>query len=199
MTTHLPDVSEFQPNVDWAKVALKNGGAAIIRAIYGTGHVDKAWSGGGRRKDAHAKGVRALGIYQYLVKDQDAVAQAGAFVRLVGELRPGEFAIVDLEEGEGDQLPRALAWLKHVDAMLTYPGYQGAWLYSGEAFFQEHNLLPIAKSKRRTWVAAYRETPPSVPHTLWQHTDKEEWSGIGSCDCSIFNGDVKELLAKIHG
>jgi GH25 family lysozyme M1 (1,4-beta-N-acetylmuramidase) len=196
---HLPDVSEFQSNVDWAKVASRNGGAAIIRAMYGANHVDKAWYNGARRKDAHANGVRALGIYQYLVQNQDPVQQAQAFVSLVGSLQPGEFAIVDLEEGDGDQSARANAWLKYVDGKLTYPGYAGAWLYSGESFFKDHGLMPIANSARHTWVAAYAQNEPSdVGHTLWQHTEKEAWDGIGTCDCSIFNGDLNGLLAKIH-
>lgn len=192
-------MSEFQPNVNWAKVVQKNGGAAIIRALYGANHVDHAWFNGGRRADARAKGVHALGIYQYLVKDQDPVQQAEKFVSLIGSLHPGEFAIVDLEEGDGDQSARAHAWLSHVDAKLTYPGYKGAWLYSGEAFFKEHGLMPIANSSRHTWVAAYRDAPlPDVPHTLWQHSDKEAWPGIGNCDCSTFNGDLPGLLARIH-
>ncbi len=196
---HLPDVSEFQSNVDWAQVAHKNGGAAIVRALYGAHHVDHAWFGGARRADAHAKGIRALGIYQYLVKDQDPVEQANAFVALVGELHPGEFAIVDLEEGEGDQSARANAWLAHVDAKLSYPGYAGAWLYSGASFFHEHGLMPIANSARHTWVAAYgQESAPDVPHTLWQHAEDEAWLGIGNCDCSMFDGDVNALLTRIH-
>ena len=195
---HLPDVSEFQPNVDWSKVANQNGGAAIIRAMAGTGHVDKAWYNGARRADAHKKGIRALGIYQYLVKGQDPGVQAQAFVKLVGSLQPGEFAVLDLEEGDGDQSARAQAWLDHVDSALTYPGYAGAWLYSGQSFFGEHGLMPIARSARHTWVAAYvQHEPTDVPHTLWQHTDREAWPGIGTCDCSIFNGDLDGLLAKI--
>jgi hypothetical protein len=36
-------------------------------------------------------------------------------VRLVGSLQPGEFAILDVEEGSGDQSTRAQAWLDYVD------------------------------------------------------------------------------------
>jgi GH25 family lysozyme M1 (1,4-beta-N-acetylmuramidase) len=195
---HLPDVSEFQPNVDWAKVVRQNGGAAVIRAMAGTSHIDKAWYSGARRADAHKKGILALGIYQYLEQEQDAVAQAQAFVQLVGSLQPGEFAIVDIEEGSGDQSGRAQAWLDVVDSTLTYPGYKGAWLYSGQSFYKEHGLLPIANSARHTWVASYGSREPAdVPHTLWQHTDREPWPGIGNCDCSIYNGDLNGLLAAI--
>lgn len=190
---HLPDVSEFQPDVDWAAVAAHNGGAAIIRALYGTGHVDGAWYGGARRADAHAKGIRVLGIYQYLTAQEAAAAQAAAFVRLVGRLAPGEFAVVDLEEGDGDQSARATAWLEAVDDGVGYPGYHGSWLYSGEAFLGEHGLLKLARAGRRLWVAAYGQAEPSVPHLLWQHTDAEEWPGIGRCDCSVFHGDVGAL------
>lgn len=196
---HIPDVSEFQPNVDWKQVAAHNGGAAIIRAMYGTSHVDKAWYGGARRSSAHQDGIHVLGIYQYLVQDQDPVAQANAFVQLVGNLRPHEFAVLDLEEGAGNQLSRAQAWLEHVDQHLTYPGYRGAWLYSGAAFFEEHGLMPIADSKRHTWVAAYQAAPPGVPHTLWQNTDAAEWPGIGKCDSSVYEGDLAGLRAAIGG
>src|SRR5262249_58953556 len=134
---------------------------------------------GARRKDAHANGVRALGIYQYLVKSQDPVQQAQAFVSLVGSLKPGEFAIVDIEEGDGDQSARANAWLEYVDGKLTYPGYSGAWLYSGQSFFKEHGLMPIANSSRHTWVASYAQNAPGdVSHARCQQTGKGGWGGL---------------------
>lgn len=195
---HLPDVSEFQPNVDWAAVARRNGGAAVIRALYGQNRVDHAWYGGARRADARKRGIKVLGIYQYLVAGQDALAQARAFVQLVGRLEPGEFAVVDVEEGRGSQLARAGAWLDYVDQHLTYPGYRGAWLYAGSAFFTDHGLMPIAQSRRHTWVASYGTTEPShVPHSLWQHTDREAWPGIGHCDCSVYNGDLDSLMRTV--
>ncbi len=193
----LPDVSEYQPNVDWADVVKANGGAAIIRAMYGSQHVDAAWYGGARRTSAHQAGVKVLGIYQYLVAAQPVAPQAEAFISLVGKLQPGEFAVLDLEEGTGDQSERAKAWFAAVDAKLTYPGYRGGWLYSDAAFFEEHNLMGIADSSRHTWVAAYSSTPPSVPHTLWQYADNAPWTGIGTCDSSRFNGTLQELQAAI--
>ena len=43
-----------------------------------------------------------------------------------------------------------------------------------------------------------QQNAPDVPHTLWQHADDEAWPGIGNCDCSVFNGDLDGLLARIH-
>jgi hypothetical protein len=81
--------------------------------------------------------------------------------------------------GRANQLARAEEWLEHADQHLTYPGYTGAWLYSGDAFFEEHGLMPIADSKR--------------------HTDSQEWPGIGTCDSSIYEGDLKGLRAAVGG
>jgi GH25 family lysozyme M1 (1,4-beta-N-acetylmuramidase) len=192
---HLPDVSYAQPDVVWDKVAKRNGGAAIVKATEGVTLVDALWAQG-RRQSAHKHGISVLGIYHFLDADPDPVAQAKHFVATVGKLQPGEFAILDAERGAGNQLPRVKAFLDYVDRQL-YGGHPGTWLYSGASFFQTAGLMPIAQGSRHTWVAAYGPTEPSVPHTLWQHTDREDWPGIGRCDCSIFHGNVDQLRAKL--
>lgn len=69
--------------------------------MYGAEHVDAAWYGAARRKDAHENGIHVLGIYQYLVEAQPAAAQAEVFARLVGALAPGEFARWTLKRARG--------------------------------------------------------------------------------------------------
>jgi len=203
---HLPDVSEFQADVEWEEVVKFNGGAAIVRALYGASHVDVMWAKG-RRAAAHKAGAKVLGIYQYLVQGEDALAQAEAFVRTVGTLERGEFAVLDLEEGAGDQSERAKTWFEHVDAHLSYPGYAGAWLYSGKAFMDAHLSEFVAHSSRHLWIADYG-VQPGDRHSLWQHTDgtiavpddwHEHWPGIGRCDCSIFSGSLEQLHALTCG
>lgn len=201
-TTHrlyLPDVSEFQPNVDWAKVNDYNGGAAIIRACYGDSHTDKAWGAGSRRESFWHAGGRVLGIYQYLVADQDPVAQARALAALVGKLRPMEFLICDDEEGSGAQSHRYHLWANELARHgLTYPGYAGHWLYSSEYFFKEHDLLPVKQIGGR-WVAAYGPDEPDFPHALWQYTSSGAVPGVpGHCDVSMFHGSLADLARKVH-
>jgi hypothetical protein len=195
---NLPDVSEYQMNVDWSQVAAHNGGAAIIRALDGITYVDKAWYGGARRAAAHKAGIDALGIYAYWEPTDNPVAQAEAFVKLVGKLEPGEFAVLDIEKGSGNQLAGVEAWFKYVDEHLTYPGYNGAWLYSFNDFFGPAGLMPIVDSKRHVWVSA-TSSRPTLPHTLWQNSDKTPWPGIGDCDNSIFQGDLAAFRAAIGG
>jgi hypothetical protein len=150
------------------------------------------------------------GLYHYLRADQDAHAQAVAFCNWVGPLSalaPGSIPMLDLEEGSGNQLSRANTWLNFVDHFygldkLTLD--QRSWLYSGESFAVSSGLTPIFNSARHTWVAAYRASEPTLPHTLWQSTDGQvganitNWSGCGKVDTSITSYSLTELAAMAY-
>jgi peptidoglycan hydrolase-like protein with peptidoglycan-binding domain len=185
LETYLADVSEWNPQVaDAAYLAWSR--AIAIRALYGTAHEDAAWYGGARRASLHAGGVRFLGIYAYLTQGEDAAAQAEAFVRLVGPLRPGEVPVCDLEEGDGDQSGRWEAWAAVIqDAYRVSP-----WLYSGLDFAATHGLRP-------QWIAAYQGAEPAAPHLLWQFTSAYPVPGVGLADCSVYHGTTSQLVALI--
>ena len=191
----LPDVSEFQPSADLAGIKKLNGGAVILRAAYGAFHPDTAFA---RHRQAAAElGYGFCGLYHYLVAGQDAAAQARAFISLAGHLAPHEVAILDLEEGDGDQSGRAAMWARIVDGTLGGT----SWLYSGLSFARDHGLAPIFNGPRHTWVAAYGNTEPGLPHTLWQCTDGRvgsnitSWPGAGRCDTSLYRGTLDRLAA----
>lgn len=193
MTLLLPDLSEFQPNASMPAIRKMNGGAAVIRAAYGASHADHAFA----VHRTAAAGFRFLGIYQYLVAGQDVIKQAAAFVHLVGRLGPHEVPVLDLEEGDGDQKARCDAWSGYIDAKLG----KEPWVYSGEAFAEEHHLAPVFNGPQHTWVAAYRDAEPTLGHTLWQCTDgrngphRTDWPGAGACDTSVFHGSIDQLAA----
>lgn len=196
MTVLLPDLSEFQRGADMPGIRRVNGGAAIIRAAYGAHHPDHAFP----HLRAATLGYTFLGLYQYLVADQDVISQARAFCDLIGTLSPHEVPILDLEEGTGNQADRAASWLAHVGGKLG----KVPWLYSGLSFAETHGLAPIFSSPNiHTWVAAYGSVEPSLGHTLWQSTDGRigahitDWPGAGRCDTSIYHGTLTELAALI--
>lgn len=199
MSILIPDVSEFQANVDWARLNKWNGGHAIIRAAYGSRHVDRAWYTGERRADFWRHGGKTLGIYQYLVASQSAATQARALAKIVGKLRRDEYLICDLEEGSGNQHAR---WIQWHDTLVSL-GYSSRqlWLYSGEYFYKVHGLVPIANSATHTWVAAYqRHEPSDVAHSLWQYTNTAVVPGIsGHVDCSQFDGSLAAWLTLVTG
>jgi len=116
----------------------------------------------------------------------------------------GTVFILDLEEGSGDQAPRAMAWHNTVDTFYGLndnPLNERSWLYSYTSFVTSHNLAVIFASNRHTWIAAYQNSPPAIGHTLWQSTDGQNgsnitnWPGCGRCDTSQHNGNLDTLSA----
>lgn len=201
----IPDVSEFQPNVNWAGVKSMNGGAGICRVGYGSARLDNTFVS--NYTAMKANGFAFIGLYHYIRQDQDIISQAKQFCNWVGPpsaVAPGTVFMCDLEEGNGDQSGRANAWLSYVDSFYgldKLPLNQRSWLYSYSSFISAHNLGGICASQRHTWVAAYSSTEPAFGHTLWQSTDGVNgvnivnWPGAGRCDTSIAHHSLAELAA----
>ena len=214
MTVKMPDVSEFQapsngngPN--WSGIKAQNGGAAIIRVGYGMTHLDHMFVQ--NYTELKAQAFSFIGLYHYLRMDQDALAQARAFVNWVGPLSalfPGSIPMLDLEEGSGNQSSRANTWFNFVDhayGLDLLPLNKRSWLYSGQFFAVNHGLAPIFNSDRHTWIAAYQQSEAGLlPHTLWQSTNgqtganRTNWSGAGFCDTSITGASLSDLAAMAY-
>jgi len=183
----LADCSEWEPNInDAAYLAWSR--AVVIRAAYGDAHDDAAWYGGARRAALHKGGAQFLGVYQYLVAGQDGAAQAQAFHHLVGPIQPSEVFIADFEQGSHSMLS---SWY---NTMLSLYGKGIApylWTYTGLSFGEANGALPVQ------WIADY-STEPSSPHLLWQFTDAYQVPGVGTADCSRFNGSIAQLAAHAY-
>jgi GH25 family lysozyme M1 (1,4-beta-N-acetylmuramidase) len=189
----VPDVSEWQGDINWQQLVSAGYPAVIVRAYNGY-RADHTFAL--NREHARAAGVRALGLYAYLAADRDPQDQAAEFVHTVGALRAGEWPIVDVETGTGDQSARVRAWSLYVARAL---GNEAPWLYSGENFYRDHNLQASGVPATRTWLAAYGAHEPTQGHVLWQYTDHRTVPGItGPVDCSTFHGTVDQLLAAVR-
>lgn len=185
----IPDVSEYQGSINWRTLVAAGYPAAIIRAHNGT-RADNEWAT--NRAGAHAAGITALGIYQYVSATVDPVVQANQLCDLIGSLRPGEWPICDLEVGAGDQSARAHAWYTTVAGRLHDAA--GEELYSDTSFWAEHNLSSAGFG--RAWVAAYGSTEPAIKHDLWQFSESHSFPGVsGPCDANLFTGTIADLLA----
>lgn len=206
--TLLPDVSEFQAGTsapNWAGIKSVNGGAGIIRVGYGNSHLDHMFVNNYTAMKTNK--FSFIGLYHYLRADQDVMSQARSFTGWVGPpsaVYPGTVFMLDLEEGAGDQSGRANQWHSLIDSYYgldKLPLNMRSWIYSYTSFLAAHNLGGIFASQRRSWVAAYSSTEPSVGHTLWQCTDGKfgshivSWPGAGRCDTSIAHRSLTELAA----
>lgn len=183
----LADVSEFQ-TVDWAKYGASCP-AVIVRAAvtYWSDRQGKTIYRADNKWAANLAGSRKYcqwrGFYQYLDKTADPVAAAKYFAATTGPLLPGEVAILDIEEGDGDQRARRRAWLDTLQAATE-------WTYSGLYYARAH--LPGVPLD---WIAAYQSNEPTDAHVLWQNTNAQAFPGIGTCDGNRFNGSLAELIA----
>jgi hypothetical protein len=178
----IADVSEFQQVIDWQKYGAENP-VVIIRAHNGF-RADRYFTGNQINARAFVKG--AIGYYQYLPATVDAIQAAKDFAATIGNIRPNEFVILDIEEGSGNQDSRRVVWLQAIN-------YHTEWTYSGMIFARNH--LPGVKID---WLAAYQYGEPTDAHTLWQFTDKQAFAGITfPCDASQFDGDLNAFLKLI--
>jgi GH25 family lysozyme M1 (1,4-beta-N-acetylmuramidase) len=192
----VPDFSEWQGEVDWAHLVKGGFPAAIIRAYNGS-RADHQWVR--NRSQAHAHGIRALGLYSFLLPGGVGSInhQAQEFVGLVDKLQPGEWVICDYE-----------AEHLHPDMLRTWIDYVGAhlhgtkpWAYAAEYLFRTDDLAGVVPATR-TWLAAYGQREPHEGHELWQYTDHMTGlPGLGghAVDCSTFHGSVEQLLHAVAG
>ncbi|MCC7074846.1 MAG: hypothetical protein IT383_26285 [Deltaproteobacteria bacterium] len=192
------DVSYWQSDVDWARVADDGVEFAFIRVSDGLTHVDTKFE----RNWAGAKDNGVLrGAYQFFRSNQDPIAQAELLIEKVGQLEPGDLPpVIDVESKDGQSAStirrKVGQWLDHVEAALGVRPivYTGPYFWRdqvGGADFDDHAL----------WIAHYGTSCPYVPPTWtsWtfhQHSSSGRVRGVsGNVDMNLFNGTMNELLA----
>lgn len=190
-----PDISHYQyyqngiGDPDWT--TCRNAGCwwGATKLTQSTGYLDPtaARSRWGMRQ----AGFTHVGLYHWLSSTTDPIAQAEWYLKNLGDLRDGEFAMLDDEEA-GVTVSMTLAWLEHVEdriGRVSVP-YTGAYT-SGGTIWQstrirngKHGLRPRilaaytseARAKGLPGVAAY-------PWQAWQFSSNGPVPGItGRCD-----------------
>ena len=197
MSIQFADISEHQANID-ADAYLRETRVIVCRTHngYRTDHQMP-----GRMAYLRGKPFTALGWYIYLAEDRDPAQQAREFVKTIGSLRENEFAVVDHEEGSGDQIARCEQALKVVDDWSSIK----TTLYGGAAFVHAH-LGGVDRWKRPLWLASY---PNSYsPNTslyprgaeFWQYSDRARFGGLPSgVDGNYYARSADEFLAMVRG
>jgi len=193
------DISEFQSNLD-ADAYIRGGHRVIIVRTYNGSRNDHMVPG--RITYVRGKPFVAVGYYCYLESSIDPVSQAKGFINSIpGGLKANEFPILDHEEGGGNQVPRAEAFLRVTDAWAGFP----TTLYAGQSFL-DTNLGGTARWGRRPlWIArylnSYTPNPAGEPagNTFWQYSDRQSFPGLsGGNDGSIYHGTAEQFLARVR-
>jgi hypothetical protein len=194
--TIFPDVSEFQPHVDFK--ALRAATAAVaVRVLYGT-RLDKNMPK--RRDDVRAAGFTAVIWYTFLRASQTPKEQADALIAVLGDLRPGEAVCIDWET-DGGRIPSPAA--RDAACSLLEQRYnQRTLIYTGAALASGGSV-----QGRPLWIASYGTLEPGQSHVIWQYTNGTytsgkykpvSWPSIGVCDTNVYHGSAEQLAAQIH-
>ncbi|MDG3075997.1 glycoside hydrolase family 25 protein [Bacillus halotolerans] len=177
------DVSHWQGNIDWKKVANDGIKFAFIKATEGITLIDKKFET--NVLGANAAGIKT-GAYHFarFGSKSEALAEARFFLSLVKKVSLSYPLVLDLEVNQRDVSKSvltnaAVAFLREIESA----GYF-AMIYSSKSFFEncldESKLKPFA-----LWIARY-SSKLGRDADIWQYSDCGKVAGIsGNVDMNI--------------
>jgi hypothetical protein len=196
MDLFFPDLSNFQPGVDFA--ALRGQASVVAEQVsWGTQVTIPA----GRITAMRAARFDLI-IWYLGITAANSAAQVAAFVDTLGALLPNEAICIDWEStgnippppaSQRDEIQSLLA--QHYGIPLRLIGIYGP-----------DSLLRNSSPKGWVWTASYETAEPVTPHKIWQFTNGQyvsrpygpiNFAGVGFCDASVFHGTSAELVAVV--
>ena len=191
---HGIDVSHYQKEIDWEKVAEQDIQFAFIKATEGETYKDsffcENWAG------LKAAGIKR-GAYHFFHPSLSAEMQAANFIEMA-ELGDGDIAPVLDVEVTGNISPEKLRarvdiWLRIVEGHFKIKPI----IYTYQNFFNDY--LAGHYDDYPVWVARYSSwrnprLTANQKWQFWQYGNKGILQGIdGPVDFNVFKGTVKEL------
>lgn len=193
--TKIIDVSEYQPNIDYAKVKAAGIGGAILRCGYtgwGSSHslnADKCF-------EKHYAGFQAAGVpvgaYYYSTADTvDFAKKEAEFVQSLLKGKRLELPVYyDIENNERQgKLSKALL-TEIADTFCTAMEDAGYFVgvYANTSWFTSKLDHAALSAKYTIWLADYRgdQANKTLKRDIWQYSSKGKVDGIGG------NVDVNE-------
>ncbi|CAK1255114.1 Phage-related protein (PblB) [Fructobacillus tropaeoli] len=178
------DVSEFQGNIDWSKVAASGLALAIVRVQYGANRADLTYQ----------QNLSALGniganyaVYSYMTASDTASAEreAQALYTRTQQASNGKqprFYMIDVEETTGNDMRGIVeAYMNKLNSLGVADNK--IVLYIANHLYSSFNLN-VGRAGS-IMIPAYRSTPPDHAYDLWQYTSSGSVSGInGNVDMS---------------
>lgn len=173
------DVSKWQGNIDWAKVA-KSTDLAVIRVQYGSSvedYMHKTYE-----KGAKANGI-PYGVYSYMLASSSANARVEARNLYNRASSDAKFYVIDVEEmtsTSGESMRTIVN--AYVDELRKHTNKQ-IGLYVAHHLYTKLNL--DTKKADFMWIPRYGSAAPAYKYDLWQYTDRAKINGIaGTVDAN---------------
>jgi lysozyme len=193
------DVSNYQPNVNWADTAADGVQFSFIKATEGVSIVDPdfatAWPA------ARFAGV-LRSAYHFFHATDDPSTQAQNFLNTVGELMPDDLApMFDWETSDGvataTVIQNAQTWL---DAVETATG-RTPIIYTNASYWQTLGN-PAAFARYPLFIVDLEKSCPTVPApwttwTFWQYSEGSLSGVPTTVDFDVYNGSFSQLMNMI--
>jgi lysozyme len=190
------DVSDYDPNTNWSKVASVKS-FAFIKASEGITYVNPLFTSDWA--NAKAAGV-VRGAYHFFHADDDPTSQANTFIQTLKGLAANDLPpVLDWEvtdnQSNAIQISRAQTWLQLVEAATG----RVPIIYTSASFF---NALgnPQGFERYPLFVAEYGVACPKVPPpwsgwAFWQKAETGGVAGVTSADVDqdLFDGTLTQL------
>lgn len=189
------DLSHWQPDVVWKKVAAKYG-FVFLKASEALQTKDKSY-------DGHLKGARdqgmKVGAYHFLRPDFSAEAQANFFLKVAGIQKGDLLPVLDLEQHSRAGMKHDVqVALQFMDIVAQAVGKLPI-LYASPSFINELGN-PQEFYEHPLWIANYGVAAPNVPPpfnswAFWQYQEQGKVDGIkaSGVDHNYFAGTKEDL------
>jgi lysozyme len=191
------DVSRWQKEINWSRVAAAGYRFAVIRATIGNYYTDPRfyvnWDGAG-------EAGLLVSAYHVVAPEKPADSQMGRFFDVL-DGRSGDLPLVlDVELSREVSPENITASVQACADRITEEDGRNPIIYTARWFWNRHVLSEPDWAEYDLWVAHYGVDAPSLPcgwdeWTFWQHSDHGQVPGISAAtDLNRFNGTYEELL-----
>ncbi|MEZ4921234.1 MAG: GH25 family lysozyme [Saprospiraceae bacterium] len=199
-TVHGIDVSRYQGQIDWQRVADMEVGDtrisfAFIKATEGSWIKDPQFT---RNWKEAGKTRLYRGAYHYFLPNISPQHQANLFIRQV-RLKPGDLPpMVDIEETRAMSVEQVRMYTLRFLKLLEAHYGVAPIVYTGLDFYRIHFAEQSEFDAYPFWLAHYHvpslEVPDKRIFSFWQHSNKGTINGINEqVDFNVFNGSIESL------
>lgn len=203
------DVSHYQGDIDWPRLAEQGVDFAFIKATEGSGHVDEYFS---RNISAAREAGLAVGAYHFFSFESPGASQAENFIAAVGTGSGLLPPVIDFEFYKGcgrERLEKSavVAELRTLADVLTVFYGRPPIIYATEEAYEQYIAGGFADCD--IWIRNVITSPrlrDGRSWTFWQYADRGRLDGFSGgekfIDLNVFRGSEKDFeryAANEHG
>lgn len=200
------DVSAYQGDINWKKLADQDIYFAYIKATEGKDYVDKKfeenWS---ESQKTHLK----VGAYHFVNFDQDGKTQADHFIQVVPKESDSLPPVIDLEL-YGDYLNKPMDKNKVLaivnDMIVRFKDHYGKTPIIYTNYNTYNTYLSDSLAEIPIWICDISDQEPDLKGghewVFWQYSQREILNGYSGderfIDVDLYNGDLKQFKKQFQ-